>query len=275
MKRILVTVSLLVGAVCTPLHAAAVEPTRMQVWEITRTSSAATNLAVAMDTGFSESRTILGLTFLRHGRDGLKVVGGGLLSSSEGTFMPAVYAGEHRVDCPHSGVCPTQRGRNLSTTYYRDTGLADPTAADMVLAVTYGRNANVSLHDGEDEWSVRPVNLVARALWSTDTGDAAGVWHSVVGAEVFTRATLQGGRRGSVAIGVPPCAGGQGFSTGVGSATLSGGVAPVDTVCPRDVLRPSQVATKATTWSLTGTAVGLTAYVVSEPGTVRLLVIDL
>ena len=258
-----------------PAPGSAAPAPRMQVWEIVRTSSAPSKLAVAMSVGYHDSRAMLALTYLRHTRSGLKALPGAHVSSREGATEPEGYAGGNRLSCSRvSGVqCTTVEGRTLLTAYYNDEGLRDPLAPDTIIAVTYGYDGAVGVGGGP--WKVRKVNRAARALWSTDGDDAAGVWSPAFGAEAFTTASLKGGSRGSVAIGVPPCSGVPiGVSGGAGSVTLSGGVAPVQASCPADVLRPSQVARRATTWTLNGPVAGLTAEVVSEPGTVRLVVID-
>lgn len=250
-------------------------PVRMQVWEITRTSWAPSRLAVEMNVGYDDNRTILAVTFLRRQTGGYKVLPGAHVSSREVTSSPEAYANGEHVTCSVAAPsCVEEHGYALMTAYYNDNGRNDPVAPDTVIAVTYGRNAVVGV-GGSKQWRVRRVSRAARAVWSTDTDTAAGVWYHAMGGEVFTTASAKGGPRGSVAIGVPPCSGAHvGVTMGVGTASLSGGVAPVEVMCPRDVLRPSQVARKSTTWTFSGTTAGLTAELVSEPGTVRLLVVD-
>lgn len=266
-----------------PLPAgAATPPVRMQVWEVVRTSSAPSNFAVSASVGYVNSRAIIAMTYLRHTRSGIKVLPGANLSGDEGSSEPQVYNGGKRVSCTSAtGVaCTSTKGVMLTTAYYRDNGLSDAIAPDTVLVVTYGRDGQVAVSQtaaGKPQWRVRKVSRAARAFWSSDANDTTGVWSKYLGAEVFTtKATLKGGRRGSVAIAAPPCAGtAVGTTSGLGSAKLTGGVAPVETSCPEDVMRPSQVARKATTWTFSGSVAGLTADQVSEPGTVRLLVVDL
>jgi hypothetical protein len=272
-KTKIAVLSALLGLGALPLPASgAPSAPRMQVWEIVRTSWAPSKLAVSLNAGFSDSRTILAMTFLRGGN----VLPGAYLSSDEGRSFPEAYAAGERVSCPAAAVCTKNEGYNLATVYYNDNGKSDPVAPDKVIVVTYGRASAVTIESSAKLWKVRKVTRAVRAVWSSDSDSAVGVFHSVAGAEVFTSATLKGGSRGSVAIGVPPCSGAPGVAAtlGAGMATLSGGVKPVETVCPRDVARPSQVARKATTWTFSGTVAGMTAELVAEPGTVRLLVVD-
>jgi hypothetical protein len=274
LQRTAVAATLAVAAMSVP--ASATPPVRTQVWEIVRTSSAPSNLAVSMSVGYVDSRTILALTYLRHERSGVKVLPGAHLTSREGTSTPAAYAAGEMLSCAAvAGACTETKGVNITVAYYNDSGRNDPVAPDTVIVVTHGRDAKVSLANGGKQWRVRKVTRNVRAFWSTDDDTSAGLWHSAAGLEVFTKASVKGGPRGSVAIGVPPCSATPvGLAGGAGEATLSGGVAPVKTSCPQDVLRPSQIATKATTWTFAGTVAGLTAEQVSEPGTVRLLVVD-
>jgi len=259
-----------------PLHAAAAAPVRMQVWEITRTSWAPSKLAVFLFSGYSDSRTINALTYLRRTSAGYTVLPGAHLTSHEGTSTPQVYAQGERVSCVTVSACSPTKGISYTIALYEDSGRNDPLAPDTVVAVTYGRDVKVTVDkNNARQWRVRRVNRAVRALWSSDSVKAAGVWSSDLGFEAFTDGSVKGGPRGSVAIGVPPCSGTPvGAAAGVGTVTLAGGVAPVEATCPADTMRPSQVARKATTWTFSGPVAGLTAEMVSEPGTVRLLVVD-
>lgn len=253
-------------------------PVRMQVWEIVRVSAAPSKFAVSASVGFVDSRSILAVTYLRQERSGLKVLPGASVSSHEGSTEPQLYAGGKRVSCTAAvGIaCTTTKGVNMSVDYYHDGGSKDPAAPTSILVLTYGRDPQVSVAGDSKHWRVRKVSRAARVVWSSDGDQAAGAWTPYLGIEAFTGATLPGGKRGSVAIGVPPCSGSPvAVSSGAGSVTLAGGVKPVQASCPQDVMRPSQLARKATTWTLTGPVAGTTADQVSEPGTVRLIVIDL
>ena len=89
---------------------------------------------------------------------------------------------------------------------------------------------------------------------------ADGVATSGTSAEVLREASARGGRRGSIAVAVPPC------DVGVGRMRLDGGRAPVEIGCPTRAV--TAFADRATTWRLSGLAAGT-----ASAGT-RLLVID-
>ena len=89
---------------------------------------------------------------------------------------------------------------------------------------------------------------------------ADGVVTSGTRAEVLRGATARGGRRGSIAIAVPPC------DVGVGQLRLDGGRAPVEIGCPTRAV--AAFADRATTWRLSGLAAG------TASTATRLLVID-
>ena len=97
-------------------------------------------------------------------------------------------------------------------------------------------------------------------LVTAEQADADGVARPGQRVEVFRGAAAAGGRRGSVAVALPPC------EPGVGSLQLEGGRAPVDISCP--TAEVTAFADRATTWRLDGLAAGTTGR-----GT-RLLVID-
>jgi hypothetical protein len=257
-----------------PAPADAAVPVKMTVWEITRLTSAPSRFAVNLTVGHDNNRTILAVTFLRNGA----VLPGAYLASRESSTTVDAYAAGQHLGCDSVVFsCLSQAGYALGTVYYSDEGSADPAAPDRMIAVTYGRGGHVGIaSDVPGQWEVRAVNRSVRAVWSSESDGAAGVWNDAAGAEVFTTATARGGRQGSVAIAAPPCSGAPGVAVtlGAGRATLTGGVAPVETSCPSDVLRPSQVAPGETTWTFEGVVAGTTAEIVSEPGTVRLLVVD-
>lgn len=107
-------------------------------------------------------------------------------------------------------------------------------------------------------WRVRTRTAgVART-----SGDGTGMQLLGGTVEALPAATLPGGRKGSIAIAVPPC-----DEQGVGDVTLSGGADPTPHSCPTSTF--ADAAAKATTWSLSGTAAGASEY------RTRLLVIDL
>jgi hypothetical protein len=80
--------------------------------------------------------------------------------------------------------------------------------------------------------------------------------------EAMPSASLPGGRRGSIAIAVPPC-----DELGAGTVTLTGAAQPDQRTCPTSAF--ADAAARATSWTLSGPAAGASEY------RTRLLVIDL
>jgi hypothetical protein len=94
---------------------------------------------------------------------------------------------------------------------------------------------------------------IRRGGFSRATSGGSGARALGTSVEAMPEATLRGGARGSIAIGVPPCE-----DLGAGAVTLSGGTKDQTAVCPSYAF--AAAAKKATTWTLTGAAAGSTAY---------------
>jgi hypothetical protein len=250
------------------------------VWVASRVGSGPTNLVVEMSVGYDNTRAILAASFARTTASGVRALPDAAVYSDEGHDGAYIYAPGQPSHCV--GVltkCSITRARGylVMAVYYGDDGLSgDSNAADRIYMVTTGTRPVVHVHGtGNVSWRVRATTMTAKALWA-DTADngATGAWTTKGGAEVFTTAELRGGPNGSLAMAVPPCSGTVNVGAGVGSATLSGGRTKQVVECPRDVSALSDTAPRKTTWRFDGLVAGLNAKLVSDPGPVRLLVID-
>jgi hypothetical protein len=98
--------------------------------------------------------------------------------------------------------------------------------------------------------------------FSRVTGGGTGFRAGGFAAEALPDASLRGGRKGSVAIAVPPC-----DQLGAGLLTLAGGRKDAVAACPTGPF--TAAADGPARWSLTGDAAGVSSYLT------RLIVVDL
>lgn len=154
-----------------------------------------------------------------------------------------------------AGVChdDTVLGYQGLVSSYRDEGGDD--AYTHFFLVATGRIVRYGF-EGKG-WTLVRMPLSFRYLDGGDTSPAHA--HSgQTGAEVFTEASLPGGRHGSLGVGVPPCS----FAAvhvamrGVGRLTLDGGAKPETVVCPDQPKLLGSYATGPTTWRFHGLAAG-------------------
>lgn len=259
----------------TPLadSAGAVNKPSWKVWELTRVTSGPTSVFPLVSAAYNESRVVLAGAFIhRRGRVNT-ILPGASIFSDEGRTVPQAYAQGQSVRCSMQ-ECSTfpARGFNMLGLLYEDDGADAPNSANVLLLMAYGVEPEIEAD--EKGWVLREVRRRVSTVWASDGGDAMGVHSQHAGGELFLSATLPGGSRGSIALGQLPCTSVGGVSTGVGSATLTGGPQPVTMSCPTQNSGLGQAAQRAVTWRLTGPVVGTTATPgLSGPGPVRLLVV--
>ena len=166
-------------------------------------------------------------------------------------------AGSHDLCAEPAITCTTTLGSDrLRFTIGSTMGRSDAPMHARVYVALVGTSLHVET--ARIGWRVR-----TRTSGVTRTsGDGTGAQALGGTVEALPAATLPGGRRGSIAIAVPPC-----DEQGIGAVTLTGGADPSPHGCPTSTF--ADAAAKATTWSLAGPAAGASEY------RTRLLVIDL
>ena len=193
-----------------------------------------------------------------------------LMSGSAGRWKNSTLTagGKHWSSCD-IGVCHDSSidgYHGLGTTFDDKQG-DDPTTHIFVVIVGLRPSYEFTGHG----WKLVKLPLSFRYLDGEETSPAFVKAH-VAGAELYLDGSLEGGRHGSLAMGVPPC------STavlglvprGVGTVTLDGGVDSESVTCPIDRLLPASYATRGTTWRFHGTVAGDTL-----SRDTRLFVVDL
>lgn len=185
------------------------------------------------------------------------------------TDGPAAYHRGTAYGCYAGSGCDVGSGPGFTSfvlTFPEDI----PQPDRLYLAVS-GVSAEVWLVDSPG-WRLKRTSLRVRYATSDTSGDAVGGQVAGEHVERFQRASIPGGRRGSIAVGTPPCRPlhrvGY-FREGYGTATLSGGAKPVPFDCQRAIGDATAAADRATTWTLEGDVTGVAT------GTTRLTVIDL
>lgn len=180
-----------------------------------------------------------------------------------------VNAGGAKFSTCQVGVCHDDRidGWHGLTSNYSDDGGDD--AFTHVFVTLVGKTVTWRLT--AKGWALHPMPLSFRYLDGGETSPAYA--HAETkGVEVYQDGSLPGGRRGSLAVGIPPCS----MATtglvarGAGSVTLDGGVEPESFTCPTSRVFPASFALGPTTWRLHGFVAGESTGVDT-----RLFVVDL
>lgn len=182
---------------------------------------------------------------------------------------PAAYHDGASYGCYAGSVCQVT-GEGGITDF---NVMAPPTSEqpDRIYLAVSGLTAEVQLVDSPG-WRLTRTAMRVRYVTSDTGGTATGV--QVLGEHVerFGKATLPGGRRGSIAVATPPCRPLHRvgvYREGHGTATLTGGTVAQSFDCRANLHDLTAAADRATTWTFSGDVVG------TAMGTTRLAVIDL
>jgi hypothetical protein len=173
--------------------------------------------------------------------------------------------------CPSGSGCDVANGPGI--TYFGLTYPEKTVQPDRIYVAISGLEPEVMLDRSTTGWRLRRTNLRVRYALN-DRGDARSTGASLFAEHVerFTHVSVPGGRRGSIAVGTPPCRPLHRVGylrEGHGRAVLSGGGSPATFDCRTNVNDAIAVADGPTTWSLDGDVVG------TATGPTRIAVIDL
>jgi hypothetical protein len=122
------------------------------------------------------------------------------------------------------------------------------------------RGARVTFKEKMIGWRGAPLHGLRQV--TNDDVEGEGVTGGGFTAGALLSASAPAGRRGSIAIGVPPC-----DDLGAGAVVLAGPSASQSAVCPTGAF--AAVASRPGTWTLSGLAAGLSGH------STRLVVLDL
>jgi hypothetical protein len=192
-----------------------------------------------------------------------------------GTNDEPVYSSNGRTTriCPQPTSCALTRSFAYGDVIYLD----DQGGADALNRFWIVTRGDFTIRLKGHGWKLVPTGLNYRYITSTQAS-RFGVYAGTDSAEISRDVSLSGGRRGSLAVLMPPCStssdvpAAEPVPRGVGSMTLGGGPHPSTLSCPASVGKafPTDVARAATTWTVTGTVLGDSSF-----QAIRLLVVDL
>lgn len=186
--------------------------------------------------------------------------------------QPAAQASGTRVEvCEPVGGCIVHRTLGYTSgTQSKDNGGVD--VFNRLFVIIEGR-ADISFKG--QGWRLERRPLAYRYAVDQDA-DAAGVFTGGGAYQVFHRARLPGGKRGSIAAAQPPCstsaAAGAAVPRGVGTMRLDGGKQSGELTCPLNLgtAAVTRWSDTGTTWTASGPVVGD-----SKQSNVPLTVLDL
>jgi len=251
----------------------------VRMYEFVRTTTGSSSLSYVFDvqpdaSGSWSDGGFAGQIAARVARSGTDTV---LALPSEvfGRFDdPQAGAGsnDYRV-CAPAGGCAVER----TLEYGGVTQYSDRTAAGAPNRFFVALEGHSTFRYRAKGWRLARTGFSYRYVTGEGSSYLA-VYAGDAGAEAFNRATLPGGRAGSIAAAYPPCStsitaiGAEPAPRGAGTSTLSGGHSRQQVTCPTDVFHQfmSDAAAHRTTWTLSGPVVG-------DPTLqhVRLFIVDL
>lgn len=266
MRRGIVCVALL-SAMTAPTVSSATPTATATVWVAERVSRSAPRIEIDAKYTWGDEGSTVTVADANVVRGRLRPIGGWTFDAValEG---PVVHDRGTAYGCLPRSTCNVLQTRAYSAFWYLVP--EDMPQPDRVYLSIYARTATVKLTNSPG-WRLVRTRLRTRYALS-DSGGATSVRVAGEQPEHFTEATLPGGRRGSIAVGSAPCRllHNHGyFREGYGTATLTGGTAPADFDCQRDIDDPVAVAEGPTTWRFAGDVVG------NSMGPTRIAVIDL
>jgi hypothetical protein len=253
-----------------PLNVASAAPKLVtRVWQLDRVRGGKTGFKVAAGFQMDERGALAAYVPVTVSAGRVTAAGPADVTEASTATGPLVYSQGATYGCSAVGTCAVLAGPGAMS---YSVGAAYPTSNAPQRAYVVVIGVAPTLQPLElDGWRVR---LVSNTVRRTVAGQAAaaGVTAEDNTVEHFDSASAAGGRRGSVALGAPPCRHVPRYGAArmaVGTATLTGGRKAASMTCPQDVWNVSAVASGPTTWRLTGPVDGVAW------GPTRLLVIDL
>lgn len=266
MRRCLVHIWLaLLVVAAAPAHA---EPDmRTLSLLITRTTTGASDFSLGVFASVSPQGAFIGEADLTVTRGRVQSTSGGAVVSNNPS-QQGLRAGPLRANTCEPTLCDeAPDGVMLLGTSYSSRNSRGDVNAVLVVARAHRISYTFKGHG----WSLRRLPLTFRAVELVQASEATASL-GTRGVALFTGATAAGGKRGSVAVAVPPCSISDigVASRGAGRVELLGGVAQPSFTCPTDQVPIASYARAATTWRLQGIAAGDSTLAQSS-----LLVIDL
>lgn len=253
----------------TPVaDATPLQPAPATVWVAQRVSPRATK--VQLNANFSWDKRAGRVTYAA-----VKMINGKPRPYDAMTFDtpvsdgPAAYHGGMAYGCYAGSGCEVTGFGGIT-----DFNIAAPPTIeqpDRIYLAVSAVAAEVQLVDSPG-WRLTRTSLRVRYATSDAGGTATGVQFLGEHVERFGKATLAGGRRGSIAVATPPCRPLHRvgvYREGHGTATLRGGTAVESFDCRENLHDLASAADRGTTWTFEGDVVG------TAMGTTRLTVIDL
>lgn len=263
-------VILLGSAASLPAQASPPAPQRLQLM-IERTTDGVASFAFAADITPGDDPAFSAVLATRV--DGVGDVGRVFplgASSHNNAQEPAVHTASVDTTSCGIGVCRTGKTLLTQENVWSPPRADDGESPNRVLILLEGERITMDFQG--DGWRLRRVPHAYRRVDSLTNPGSSGVQNLNHGVHVLQHAALPGGKRGSIAVGIPPCS----TSTsgvvprGVGSIELRGGGSTQTVVCPRDRHLLGLASTGPANWVLEGMVAGG-----NEFRETQLLVVDL
>lgn len=263
MNRIWLAIATAMAAVASALPTGAAEPAlTKQTLMLVRTTSGPASFTLMSEAALSDrNRHAFNAVISARVEEG-RVVRASSLGASTFYWDYGVKVrtpGQTVEVCQPLGGCIVHRTLVYnSSTFSQDEGGPE---VDNRLYVVIEGPARVSFQG--KGWQLQRVPLNYRYVEAADAR-ATGVFTGSTVVELFESASLDGGARGSIATGAPPCSFSSGAAgvgvvpRGAGTATLTGGSSPLSVTCPENIGRPylTGVTHKRARWDLRGPVVG-------------------
>lgn len=267
MRRGILVAALLLSAVTVPGAEASYDPLPATVWVAERVSPHARQFSIHAYFQWNNRGgrvTVVTADVVR----GRVQPTAAMTMESTANEAPVAYSGGTEYGCVAMSPCDLVTSRGID--WFAAVVPPDAPQPDRVYLAVSAHSITVELVDSPG-WRLARTSLRARYALSS-RADATGVRAYGEHVEHFGEATLAGGRRGSVAVGTPPCRHLHRFGgvrEGAGTARLDGGARVATFDCRTHLSDLAAAAYGATTWRFSGDVAGVAM------GPTRLVVIDL